>query len=33
VGSAIVALIEKTPAADAAEAVGKFVAELRGAKK
>jgi tryptophan synthase alpha chain len=33
VGSAIVALIEKTPASDAAEAVGKFVAELRGAKK
>jgi tryptophan synthase alpha chain len=30
VGSAIVALIEKTPAAGAAEAVGKFVAELRG---
>jgi tryptophan synthase alpha chain len=32
VGSAIVALIEKTPTAEAAEAVGKFVAELRGAK-
>ena len=32
VGSAIVALIEKTPAADAAEAVGKFVAELRGSE-
>jgi tryptophan synthase alpha chain len=31
VGSAIVALIEKTPAAEAAEAVGRFVAELRGA--
>jgi tryptophan synthase alpha chain len=31
VGSAIVGLIEKTPAADAAAAVGKFVAELRGA--
>ena len=30
VGSAIVGLIEKTPAADAAAAVGKFVAELRG---
>lgn len=31
VGSAIVGLIEKTQAADAAAAVGKFVAELRGA--
>ena len=31
VGSAIVGLIEKTPAAEAAAAVGKFVAELRGA--
>ena len=30
VGSAIVALIEKTPASEAAEAVGRFVAELRG---
>ena len=30
VGSAIVGLIEKTPAEDAADAVGKFVAELRG---
>jgi len=30
VGSAIVGLIEKTPAEDAAKAVGKFVAELRG---
>jgi hypothetical protein len=32
VGSAIVALIEKTPAAEAAAAVGKFVAELRGSE-
>jgi len=31
VGSAIVALIERTPAADAPAAVGRFVAELRGA--
>jgi tryptophan synthase alpha chain len=30
VGSAIVALIEKTPANDAAKAVGEFVANLRG---
>jgi tryptophan synthase alpha chain len=30
VGSAIVALIEKTPQADAAEAVGKFVRNLKG---
>jgi tryptophan synthase alpha chain len=30
VGSAIVGLIERTAAEDAAEAVGKFVAELRG---
>ncbi len=30
VGSALVALIEKTPAADAPEAVGKFIKELRG---
>ena len=30
VGSAIVALVEKTPAADAARAVGEFVAGLRG---
>lgn len=29
VGSAIVGLVEKTPAAEAAEAVGKFVRELR----
>jgi len=33
VGSAIVGLIEKTAAADAAAAVGKFVAELRGGAK
>jgi tryptophan synthase alpha chain len=32
VGSAIVGLIDKTPAADAADAVGKFVAELRGSE-
>src|SRR3984957_17647238 len=31
VGSAIVALVEKTPAADAVEAVGKFVSSLKGA--
>lgn len=30
VGSAIVGLVEKTPAAEAAQAVGKFVAALRG---
>jgi tryptophan synthase alpha chain len=30
VGSALVALIEKTPAADAPAAVGKFIKELRG---
>jgi len=33
VGSAIVALVEKTPAAEAAQAVGSFVAELLGAKQ
>jgi tryptophan synthase alpha chain len=32
VGSAIVALVEKTPAADAAQAVGKFVSSLKGAE-
>jgi len=32
VGSAIVALVEKTPAADAALAVGKFVSSLKGAE-
>lgn len=31
VGSAIVALVEKTPAAEAAQAVGKFVSSLKGA--
>ena len=30
VGSAIVALIEKTPQAEAAQAVGKFVSSLKG---
>ena len=30
VGSAIVGLVEKTPAADAAKAVGEFVRSLRG---
>lgn len=33
VGSAIVALIEKTPAADAAKAVGEFVSDLCGGAK
>jgi tryptophan synthase alpha chain len=33
VGSAIVALVEKTPAADAAKAVGSFVRELCGGAK
>jgi tryptophan synthase alpha chain len=33
VGSAIVALIEKTPAADAPKAVGEFVRELCGSEK
>jgi tryptophan synthase alpha chain len=33
VGSAIVGLIEKTPADEVVEAVGRFVAELRGAVK
>jgi tryptophan synthase alpha chain len=32
VGSAIVALVEKTPAAEAAQAVGKFVRSLKGAE-
>ena len=32
VGSALVALIEKTPAADAAQAVGDFVRSLRGGR-
>jgi tryptophan synthase alpha chain len=32
VGSAIVALIEKTPQAEAAQAVGKFVCSLKGAE-
>jgi tryptophan synthase alpha chain len=30
IGSALVALIEKTPAPDAAAAIGRFIAELRG---
>jgi len=32
VGSAIVALVEKTPQAEAAQAVGKFVSSLKGTK-
>jgi tryptophan synthase alpha chain len=30
IGSALVALIEKTPAPGAAAAIGRFIAELRG---
>jgi tryptophan synthase alpha chain len=32
IGSAIVALVEKTPAEEAAKAVGKFVSSLKGAE-